>query len=325
MTEGMKIDMQHYLPENMTRRTLRKCYSRFFLGLLVSMAVSFGGGIALVYAVRYFAPYLLDSAHFQWAEVVSILINDIVTYLPPLVIFPLFLKALPKAPPIPRDTFSLWELAQASVFCIGIWYLSTTAIYMGVFALENLTGYTLQNTASEYVATLPQWLEVVSVVLVAPFFEELIFRGVLMRHLRGLGDTSAVLLSAFAFAAAHLNIIQFGYAFPLGCVFACVVLLTGSIRDTILLHMLINGFSLLLGINLSYNALVVCSVALNVMMFTALFQLYTSRKHYTLEAGVLPFRARDKRSACLKSAWFWVAVFVLIAGSVLSALSTVST
>jgi len=73
--------------------------------------------------------------------------------------------------------------------------------------------------------------------------EELIYRGVLFHGYRKSGVWIAVLLSAFLFGMMHMNLNQFTYAFVLGVAFAFIVEITGSILPTVLLHMYINGKS----------------------------------------------------------------------------------
>ena len=81
-------------------------------------------------------------------------------------------------------------------------------------------------------------------------FEEVIFRGIFLYNLKkkGHGDISAVLISAAVFAAVHLTnivgnealavLIQAGYSFVIGMVFAAVYLKNGRISQVILAHFL---------------------------------------------------------------------------------------
>lgn len=82
------------------------------------------------------------------------------------------------------------------------------------------------------------------VVAVMPALcEELIYRGVLFQGYRKSGVWVAVLLTAFLFGMMHMNLNQFSYAFVLGLVFALINEITGSILPAVLLHIYINGKS----------------------------------------------------------------------------------
>lgn len=78
-------------------------------------------------------------------------------------------------------------------------------------------------------------------VILAPFCEELIFRGVTMHLARkALPFWLANLLQAFLFGLFHMNWIQGIYAFAIGLVFGFICEKGGSIYYSILLHMLFN-------------------------------------------------------------------------------------
>lgn len=85
------------------------------------------------------------------------------------------------------------------------------------------------------------------VVAVMPALcEELIYRGVLFQGYRKSGALTAVLLTAFLFGMMHMNLNQFCYAFVLGVLFAFVREITGSILPAVLLHIFVNGKSVVI-------------------------------------------------------------------------------
>lgn len=78
-------------------------------------------------------------------------------------------------------------------------------------------------------------------VLIPPLCEETFFRGILFRGLRsrfGLG--AALAATSILFAAAHGTLVQKGMMVPLGCYFAVLVHLSGSLWAGILAHALNN-------------------------------------------------------------------------------------
>ena len=79
---------------------------------------------------------------------------------------------------------------------------------------------------------------IIGTVIVAPIFEDLLFRGILYRRLRDyLNVPLAILLSAAAFGVFHGNIIQFFYATALGILFAILYEHYGTILVPILCHL----------------------------------------------------------------------------------------
>ena len=79
--------------------------------------------------------------------------------------------------------------------------------------------------------------------------EELIFRGIITNGLKKYGTITAVVLSSVLFALMHQNLQQLIYQLFLGGVMAYIVLKTGSIIYTMLLHFF-NNFVILLSAHL---------------------------------------------------------------------------
>jgi uncharacterized protein len=79
--------------------------------------------------------------------------------------------------------------------------------------------------------------------VVAPFLEEMLFRGVILRSfLRQYSRTKAILASAALFGLAHLNVYQLITAFAVGIVAGWLYERTRSLWPCILLHASYNAF-----------------------------------------------------------------------------------
>ena len=94
----------------------------------------------------------------------------------------------------------------------------------------------------------PLLLELISVVIVTPLLEEIIFRGLVFSRLkRGMAAPLAVALSALIFGAAHGHIISLVYAGLLGVILACLMQrYNDSILPGVFCHAGFNGASYLL-------------------------------------------------------------------------------
>ncbi len=302
-----------YTVETLSRRDMRKCYSRFSIAVILYLAAIEGCAILLVLgAVRFLPDYLSDAS---WYPIIQVVINDIAVYLPGFVLVPLLLRKLPRAPKMPVDRLTLGEFVQAAMFSVGTAYLFSGLTTLLVYFLEDSTGMESSNVLESFSSGLPEWLVIVAMVLVAPVCEELIFRKLMLEPLRALGDSAAVLLTALAFALFHMNLYQILYAFFAGLVFGCVVLLTGSIRDAILLHMLVNGFSLLFEVDGPDIYWIIVGFVLLVCILSVPYFLVKSIGRYHMEPGPLPFKKEEKIRACLMSVWFWI---MLLGGTALS-------
>lgn len=119
---------------------------------------------------------------------------------------------------------------------------------------------------------VPDWLETVfrnmtqgnfvmnfvCVSVFAPFFEEWLCRGMVLRGLlncsrrkngtpeRGIRPVWAIVLSALFFALIHMNPWQAVPAFVIGCLFGYVYYRTGSLKITMAMHFANNTFALIM-------------------------------------------------------------------------------
>ena len=124
--------------------------------------------------------------------------------------------------------------------------LSATVILATVaaaFAIEPLTYILpampewLEETMAGLLQNTPLWVTLISVSVFAPFFEEWLCRGLIMRGLlRTMNPASAIAVSAVFFAVIHMNPWQAIPAFCLGLLFGYVYYKTGSLKLTMLMH-----------------------------------------------------------------------------------------
>lgn len=83
----------------------------------------------------------------------------------------------------------------------------------------------------------PAWVTIISVCIFAPFFEEWLCRGIVLRGmLKLVKPTWAIIISALFFALIHMNLWQAVPAFLMGLVFGYVYYKTGSLKLTMLMH-----------------------------------------------------------------------------------------
>lgn len=90
-------------------------------------------------------------------------------------------------------------------------------------------------------------VSVIVVCVVAPFIEEMLFRGVILRSfLVNYSVNSSIVLSSLLFALYHLNIYQIPVAFIIGCLFGWLYVRTRTLWPSIIGHALYNACAILL-------------------------------------------------------------------------------
>jgi len=96
----------------------------------------------------------------------------------------------------------------------------------------------------------PLWIELISIAVVTPILEEIIFRGLIFTRLRrGMSAGLAVGIGAVIFGAAHGHIISFVYAGCLGILLTLIMLRCGdSVLAPIFCHAGFNGGSYVLNL-----------------------------------------------------------------------------
>ena len=82
--------------------------------------------------------------------------------------------------------------------------------------------------------------------VLAPLFEEIIFRGILLPTLsRDFGIISGIIISAFIFALAHLSLGEMPPLFVLGIGLGITRIASGSLLSSVIMHSLWNGMTFL--------------------------------------------------------------------------------
>ncbi|WEV46504.1 type II CAAX endopeptidase family protein [Bifidobacterium sp. ESL0690] len=161
---------------------------------------------------------------------------------------PLYVIAIPLALLIFRTMPQVKR--KTSNMSIGM-FLAVMAISFPLADIGNFIGNILSamfssGQAENSVSELTQRLDPVSLllftVIIAPIFEEWLFRRLLIDHIQQFGEKTAILVSAFAFGLFHGNLFQFFYAFAFGLLLAYVYVRTGKLRYTIAMHMTFNFF-----------------------------------------------------------------------------------
>lgn len=140
--------------------------------------------------------------------------------------------------------------------CPPKYYLIAVLLQVGLFSLSQINNLFLEFLGNfGYQQTPIQipsmegfgFISVLFVIGVLPaIFEEILFRGFLLKGLRSFGEVGAVLLCGGLFALFHQNPAQTLYQFCCGVAFAYMALKSESVLPTILSHFINNAIILTL-------------------------------------------------------------------------------
>lgn len=211
----------------------------------------------------------------EWISNVNILLAF--TMIPQYVIgFPcafLVMSDIKDKRQIEKHQMKFWQLLLA--FMMGYTLLMAgNLIGLGfTFGIGVLKGEPVSNALQEMIGDTNIWITSIYTVLLAPVFEELLFRKMICDRMVKYGQGAAIILSGLIFGLFHGNFNQFFYAFFIGSFFAFIYVKTGNIKYTIGLHMAVNFIgSVVGGLFLQYVDLE--NLTLSGMMVSALYSIF---------------------------------------------------
>ena len=187
------------------------------------------------------------------AQGITVLFSYVALAVPPLLILRQQLKT-PDASPPPTGGWLQWRLHPAGTALFQAlrgWLMVMPPVVLTGWLVSRVIGdQGGSNPLLEIVLTsdspLALFLLATTAVVLAPLFEETIFRGVLLPVLgRSLGRVGAVVVSALVFAVAHLSLGELPPLLVLGLGLGLLRLSTGRLLPCVVMHALWNGVTFL--------------------------------------------------------------------------------
>ncbi|MBQ7171956.1 MAG: CPBP family intramembrane metalloprotease [Clostridia bacterium] len=219
----------------------KRAYSRVGIAFFALVAVSQFALALPVALLLFFFPSLGSEAWF------NVLYSFIALYCVGLPVVLLCLIGAPKNE-IVRRPFSFGGFVKIAVISLSVMNLLSFFSQWFVGLLENLLGTEISSPLDSSLETSGVWLYLLSAVVIAPVFEELLFRRILLTRLVRFGEWPAVLVGALIFSLVHGNFFQIFYAFAVGVLLGWLYLRTGKLLYPILLHFTVNFFGSVPGI-----------------------------------------------------------------------------
>lgn len=150
---------------------------------------------------------------------------------------------------IPFQTLKTSQVSTVIKYgMIGIGLSTVAGIFMNilVFIFQNFS-FDLTTPDFSLQTDLPFNITLlVNVLIIAPFFEEWLYRGFLFHALRKHGDGFAMIITSLLFGFAHGNFIQAIPVFFLSLALCHVVMKTNSLYAAIVIHFFNNALSMVM-------------------------------------------------------------------------------
>ncbi len=220
----------------------KKAYTVIGFGLLIFIlaANSLGGSIGNVIANIVAANGHKDILDIYESITFITITNIIGSY---LIAFPLFVLVSRFAnDSVSKIKGNITKGQYLRALCI-IFPVDIGLGYLSNMLASVISGGQANNDLIDNLLTGESILTIIMVAVLAPIFEELIFRKIIIDRTRKYGEVVAIVYSALAFGIFHCNLYQIFYAFALGLIFGYVYIKTGNVVLTIIMHMAINGTS----------------------------------------------------------------------------------
>ena len=132
-----------------------------------------------------------------------------------------------------------WKIIGLSIPFIlaGMLFLNLCSEFLGLPDLMQDTFFAMSRNV----------FGIISITIMAPMVEELLFRGAIQGHLlrKGMNPWGALFIASAIFGIIHMNPIQIPFAFAIGMIFGWLYYRTGSLVPGIVGHFLNNSIACL--------------------------------------------------------------------------------
>lgn len=212
-------------------REARTAFSRLGIAVFVMLVVTYG--------VQILAGIALGRAGIR-----NVIVLLLLSYVPMYcVAFPagyLIMRSVPKYPLELLD-LGAGRFFRLLVICFFLMYGGNLFGNLVNAVISDLFGISITDPVESLVTGgIPMPALFVLTVILAPFFEELFFRKLLIDRMNVYGQGTAIIATAVMFGLFHGNLSQFFYAMALGLVFGYIYVKTGKLRYSVFMHMIIN-------------------------------------------------------------------------------------
>lgn len=222
-----------------------KGYKKDFSGLGLRMVLA----AVAIYGVQIVSQYVVLAIHGEWIRNMNIMLAA--TMIPMYAVgFPVAFWIMRRGvaeQTIEKHSMSPLQILMAFFMSYAILMAGNIIGLLVTMGIGIVKGEPVINNLAEVVGSGNIWISAIYMVLLAPVFEEYLFRRLICNRVLPYGQGMAIAISGLLFGLFHGNFNQFFYAFFLGCFFAFIYVKTGRLRYTIILHMMVNFMGSVVG------------------------------------------------------------------------------
>ena len=197
--------------------------------------------------VKRFIPCFMESS---WCQYIIIIISTYVIGTP---VAYMMIRSMPVADrrKTEKKPLKWYTLPMLLAVCMTVMNLLGVVgmVINGLIGL--LVGGTSLNPLASSIGGNGIIPTVITIGILAPIMEELLFREAILERLRVYSDLTAIIVTSVFFGLLHGNIQQIIYTIPFGMILAYVKVKTNDIRYSVGLHMAVNLLGSVLIPNLS--------------------------------------------------------------------------
>lgn len=240
------------------------------------LGISVGLLIILSNVAGILISLLLNKLNVQTEQnkyLVTYIVNAISIYVIAFTVFKLILKKVERVENNEKKKLKFWEFILFICITIGGTQFVNLIFQMFLMIVRAVFHIEINNNVAELLQNSNPVISLIFAVILAPVFEELIFRGTLLKRLRVYGDKTAILYTAIMFGLFHCNIEQLPYTIACGLILGYAYTKTNNIVYPITFHIIMNGFSVLLSTFLMYEmtmAMIVQELVLIILIVLSL-------------------------------------------------------
>ncbi len=205
-------------------------------------------GAVLITAVQVISQAIVFGNNPEWTDNINIVLAA--TMIPLYVIgYPAAFLVMRKkdAGVLEKHRMGAGQFILAFMMSYGLMIIGNIIGIALTAGIGFIKGEPVSNTLLSVVSEGNVWISGIYMVLLAPVFEEILFRKLVCDRVIKYGQRTAIIVSGLVFGLFHMNFNQFFYAAFLGAFFAFIYVKTGSLKYTVGLHMVVNFFGSVVG------------------------------------------------------------------------------
>lgn len=217
----------------METKVQKKDFSSLGLRMLI--------GAVLIVAVQMLSQTVILGNKPGWADNFNIVLA--VTMIPLFVIgYPISFMIMKKkdAGKFEKHRMGAGQFILSFMMAYGLLIVGNIIGLVVTAGIGVIKGEPVSNASVSIVSEGNIWISAIYTVLMAPVFEEILFRKLICDRVIKYGQRTAIIISGLMFGLFHMNFNQFFYAAFLGAFFAFIYVKTGNLKYTIGLHMMVN-------------------------------------------------------------------------------------